>query len=276
MNEDPINSSADADVRKSLESLLLREGRPCGCGGDSILIPESQLLIFDSDKRISSFCQRQELYDFFRRYGFRVSRVQVLFDARTAAAEIEAAEAVGICQLLKIKGKWILISASVSMHDRTLRMSNPILPKAFSEVCEACWTRYRHSNRTCDANRMSTVFHSMCRLAEVKDDTSLALIAQQDFLEIVDKRYSTKLHKAYYHLKDDLRSAQGDTLLSIQFSAPTLALVRLKVGHPPCLWTDLLTCAKLDDDKWWIVAKTSCHEDFCLELKDEGSSSSST
>ena len=36
-------------------------------------------------------------------------------------------------------------------------------------------------------------------------------------------------------------------------------MVTLKVGHPPMLWTDVLTCARLGE-RWWIVAKSSCSE----------------
>lgn len=47
-------------------------------------------------------------------------------------------------------------------------------------------------------------------------------------------------------------------------------MVTLRVGHPPCLWTDLLTCCKVvtsphDNQllpRWWIMHKSSCHEDF--------------
>ena len=82
---------------------------------------------------------------------------------------------------------------------------------------------------------------------------------QSDFLAMVGDRYSAPMHAPYAHLRDDPRAAAGDTLLSINFATPDLATVVLKVGHPPCLWTDLLTCARFGG-QWWIVAKSSCKE----------------
>ena len=70
---------------------------------------------------------------------------------------------------------------------------------------------------------------------------------------------------AYDLMRDDPRAAAQDTLISVAFAAPDVAMVVLKVGHPPMLWTDVLTCA-IVGGKWWIVAKSSCSEPL---LKDE-------
>ena len=76
---------------------------------------------------------------------------------------------------------------------------------------------------------------------------------------MVSERYTLPLHAPYAHLRDDPRAAEQDTLMGATFSTPDVCMVVLKVGHPPMLWTDVLTCAKLGN-KWWIVAKSSCNE----------------
>ena len=77
---------------------------------------------------------------------------------------------------------------------------------------------------------------------------------------MVVERYSLPLHQPYAHLRDDPRVAAEDSLLSVSFAAPDLCMVVLKVGHPPMLWTDVLTCARPAGGRWWIVAKSSCSE----------------
>ena len=76
---------------------------------------------------------------------------------------------------------------------------------------------------------------------------------------MITSRYSSPMHAPYAHLRHDPCVAAQDTLLGVTFSSADVAMVVLKVGHPPCLWTDVLTCARLDG-KWWIVAKSSCME----------------
>jgi hypothetical protein len=70
-------------------------------------------------------------------------------------------------------------------------------------------------------------------------------------------------------LKEDPRVGDGDTLVSMEFVTPQLAMVILKVGHPPFLWTDLLTCARIcehGNKRWWIVHKSSDSESHPLSL----------
>ena len=101
---------------------------------------------------------------------------------------------------------------------------------------------------------MAKVFHPKCRLTYTGGDGKVVIKSQDEFLAMVRDRYSTPMHAPYAHLRDDPRAAAGDTLLSITFATPDLAMVVLKVGHPPCLWTDLLTCARIGG-QWWIVAE---------------------
>jgi hypothetical protein len=88
-------------------------------------------------------------------------------------------------------------------------------------------------------------------------------------------------------LKNHPDVGKWDALNSIEFATPHLSLVVLTVGHPPFLWTDLLTCAYLDrpheenppaikaEKKWWIVHKSSECERHPL-TKDEGQPTTKT
>ena len=104
-----------------------------------------------------------------------------------------------------------------------------------------------------------------------------------EFLWLVSHRYETEAHMPYadFHWNEPQKVAAGDTLQGVSMVAPTLALVRLKVGHPPYLWSDFLICAKIemDDDSsktdatttcfgWWIVSKSSSSEPFMVGKPD--------
>lgn len=78
-------------------------------------------------------------------------------------------------------------------------------------------------------------------------------------LDLSLRSYTLPMHAPYAHLRDDPRVAAEDSLLSVTFATPDVCMVVLKVGHPPMLWTDVLTCARVAE-KWWIVAKSSCSE----------------
>jgi hypothetical protein len=86
---------------------------------------------------------------------------------------------------------------------------------------------------------------------------------------MVTHRYERPPHNAYAHLQEDPRAAQGDSLEAIAFATPSIAMVTLRIGHPPTLWTDYLTVAKLHNNRWWIVHKSSCSEPFLVDLKEE-------
>uniref|UniRef100_A0A7S3L1Q0 Uncharacterized protein n=1 Tax=Amphora coffeiformis TaxID=265554 RepID=A0A7S3L1Q0_9STRA len=108
---------------------------------------------------------------------------------------------------------------------------------------------------------------------------NIQIIHQARFCEMVTNRYTDPQlpHKPFAHLLESEEHAHllsaGDSLQGIEFVTPDLALVELRVGHPPFLWTDLLTCARLsksEDDtdgggRWWIVHKSSENVPFLLE-----------
>jgi hypothetical protein len=167
--------------------------------------------------------------------------------------------------LLLENDQWKCISAAFS-RDQKFRS---IRPEDFSDVMALTWDGYCGANRACDGVAMAKVFHETCRLTYVYNNV-VQIKSQEVFChKMVTDRYSQEeMHIPYAHLQNDPRAAQGDTLLSVDFATSDLAMVALKVGHPPCLWTDILICAKING-QWWIVHKSSCSKPFLVDLKQE-------
>jgi len=159
---------------------------------------------------------------------------------------------------------WRCISAAFSSSNQ-----KPVRPGDVQGVTQLVWDKYGAANRACDGARMlAEAFHATCRLTFVSNDEgSLVQIKDAaEFGDMVTHRYtaSQSMHIPYAHLRDDPRVAARDSLLSMEFATNDCCLVRMKIGHPPCLWTDLLTCVRLGTE-WWIVHKSSCHEPFLTE-----------
>ena len=150
----------------------------------------------------------------------------------------------------------------------------PVLPAHFDAVTALTWKGYCHASRICDGKLMAEYFHETCRLTFTDVSSSsqqhpkkIVVIDAPTFYGMVQNRYTTvALHAPYRHIgHDHALVGQFDSLLSIDFVSPTLALVLLRVGHPPCLWTDLLTCACDEAGRWWIVHKSSENDPYLLE-----------
>jgi hypothetical protein len=166
--------------------------------------------------------------------------------------------------LLLENDQWKCISAAFS-RDKEFKS---IRPEDFNAVNALTWDGYCGANRTCDGVAMAKVFHETCRLTKA-DNNAVLILPQKIFCQKVTHRYSQEeIHIPYAHLQNDPRAAERDTLLSIDFATSDLAMVTLKVGHPPFLWTDILTCAKING-QWWIVHKSSCSEPFLVDLKQK-------
>lgn len=179
---------------------------------------------------------------------------------------------------------------------------NKVLPDSFSQVTALVWDGYCHANRLCDGTLMARYFHPTCRLTYMggpNDDHKIVIVESHTFYEMVQHRYTTlhPIHAPYAQWKDDPSVGRLDTLHSIEFVTPYLAMVILRIGHPPYLWTDLLTCARIvdtendDDDrhnnkaikvdnsqkvavqrpKWWIIHKSSESEPHPLAFHRFGS-----
>ena len=154
---------------------------------------------------------------------------------------------------------WKCISASLGPQ-----MKERILPNSYKEVSTLTWDGYCHANVLCDGDLMSNYFHDTCRLTYTGPSDRIVVCNSQEFFEKVSGRYENEeLHKPYAHLKNSPLLADANSLLSIEFASPQIAMVILKIGHPPFLWTDLLTCARIlehGEMKWWIMHKSSDNE----------------
>ena len=203
---------------------------------------------------------------------FSVVSVKIMPVGNQSAAAVHVttagASVAGWMVFLKTAA-WQCISAAFACNTAVV----VVLPDDFAHVIEdMAWNGYCAANRACDGARMAQFFHQTCRLTFVNDDNEVEIMNQQTFCDMVTHRYERPPHAAFRHLQENDHSrrvvASQDSLLAVDFATPTLALVTLKVGHPPYLWTDYLTVAALDGggQKWWIVHKSSCHERF---LEDE-------
>jgi hypothetical protein len=148
----------------------------------------------------------------------------------------------------------------------------------FEQLKECTWSGYVSANRACNGPEMAKVFHKDCRLTYVDTaatgDDPVVIVSHDDFIHKVSHRYEMEPHVQYAHLRtDDPRLSEHDALISGQFATLRVAMVKLKVGHPPCLWTDLLTCVKLpqgaekDNNKWMILHKSSCCDLYLVDDK---------
>jgi hypothetical protein len=206
----------------------------------------------------------------------------------SATVEYESLESMGYVSLLSVpENKWTVISVVYASRTQTQKgdctstsrpsggggggISPPCLPSDFHGVMVCCWERYGKANRGCNGDAMSQVFHPHCRLTYSNPhDGTVTVVSSVDFCTMVSNRYQLPLHAPYALHKDTAWVSSRDTLLGFSMVTPNLALVRLKVAHPPFLWTDLLVCAKLhhddasgtNDNGWWIVAKSSSSESF--------------
>ena len=173
-------------------------------------------------------------------------------------------------------GFWTCISAAFSNAP-----SNQIFPDHFADVTKLVWDGYGKANRDCDGVAMAQVFHPTCRLTYAQNETTeeendgIVICPQPEFLDKVQRRYeisansNENMHAPYSELQNHHDISRHDALLGIEFVAQDLCMVTLQVGHPPCLWTDVLTCCKLGGNsksksRWWIMHKSSCMERYEL------------
>lgn len=186
-----------------------------------------------------------------------VESILVLQGGKTAVAQVRWADRAGwLTLLIDNGGVWVVISDVTAPVAGTFT----ITPADMNAVNKACWEEYGGANRACDGARMAQVFHPVCRLTYSGPDGAVVIKPQDVFIKMVSERYTTPLHSPYAHLRDDPRVGAHDTMLGVTFATPDVAMVVLKVGHPPMLWTDVLTCARLAGGRWWIVAKSSSNE----------------
>ena len=183
--------------------------------------------------------------------------------------------------LLDRSSQWRCISAAFAVSSADVEHCHSkhlVYPSDMKDVMSCVCDKYCTANRACNGNKMAEVFHESCRLTYVDvsthrvnaddGDDGIRVWDCQSFCQIVTNRYTSEPpHIPYAHFKDDPLAASGDELLGVEFAecTPSVAMVTLKVGHPPFLWTDLLSCAKLGN-QWYIVHKSSTSEPFLTHL----------
>ena len=187
-----------------------------------------------------------------------------------ASVKVEGPTFSGFLVFLRHFNCWKCISvalAPVTAED------DAVHPTVMDDVMNLCWRGYRQANRSCDGAAMARSFHPTSRLTFVDGSTETLIIKDQgSFCEMVEHRYSkdvASLHQPYAHLREDPRIAAKDSLLAVDFATSSTAMVVLTVGHPPFLWTDLLTCAKIAENNWQIVHKSSCSDSFFVDSAEK-------
>mmetsp|Transcript_14483 Transcript_14483/g.26230 ORF Transcript_14483/g.26230 Transcript_14483/m.26230 type:complete len:284 (-) Transcript_14483:2140-2991(-) len=180
--------------------------------------------------------------------------------------------------MLKDEGLWKIVSAvqSITLHCVPLQKS---APSDFTEVSTAIWDGYIRAGRACDSEAMGKIFHPHCRLTE-SSKGSVTIIDSNQFCDMVGNRWFMESHKPFVHLKNDSRISAADTLISIDFAGKDVAMVTLKIGYPPFLYHDVLLLLRISkpvaerqgsSPGWWIVAKSSDHEQWMENEKRETS-----
>lgn len=167
--------------------------------------------------------------------------------------------------MLKDKHDWKIISIAHSSVEANAAAQRKIVPSDFSQVSEAVWGGYVAAGRACDPLAMGKVFHPVCNLTYAAGG-NIAVINSNDFCSRVAARWTMVPFNSYVHLRDDPRIAAADTLLSVDFAGPDVAMVTLMIGYPPFLYADVLLLLRLaqsvperpdSNAGWWIVAKSS-------------------
>ncbi|KAG7349094.1 ABC1 family-domain containing protein [Nitzschia inconspicua] len=183
---------------------------------------------------------------------------------------------------------WIWNCISLAMAPKIA--CRKVLPETFQQVAALTWDGYCHANRQCDGDLMAQYFHSTCRLTystggpdEESENPKIVICDSDAFYEKVTHRYTREtIHQHHRHLQQHPQAGDGDTLTSMEFATPDLCMVILDVGHPPFLWTDVLTCARIgrakdnqnqkdaksDEPSWWIMHKSSECEPHPLTLNE--------
>ena len=196
-----------------------------------------------------------------------------------ACAKIRLVESLKIVAefitMLKEAESWKIIS-SVQSFTTPSAPVRKIVPSDFTEVSTAVWDGYVAAGRAYDSVEMGKVFHPDCRLTFAADDT-ITIVSSNEFCRVVEKRWSMDAHAPFAHLKNDPRISSADSLVSVDFAGPNVAMVMINIGYPPFLYHDVLLLLRLSQPVseregssagWWIVAKSSDHEPW-MENEEE-------
>jgi len=187
--------------------------------------------------------------------GSGLDLIDLSIDDTMACAIFEGPTSSVSLSLLRAGGSWRVIAELVCAD----RGRAAFAADDFAAVCGGAQT-YLSTNRAGDAAGMATVFDEVSRLT-FSTGAELAVFSQTEFCDMVRTRWATPKHAPYAHLKDDPRLAARDSIFFVKFLAPNAAVVKLAVGFPPVLYTDLLFFAHTAGS-WKIVAKSSVNLPF--------------
>ena len=122
-------------------------------------------------------------------------------------------------------------------------MSEGALNQEMAQVEKVVWT-YLDGLHEGDANKLSAAFHEVSHLYALGPD-GVTDLPRADWLKMVAGRPSPKSQAL----------ERTDRIVSIDFSGPETACVKVECAVPPRYFTDYLTLLKLKDG-WRIVSKT--------------------
>jgi hypothetical protein len=157
--------------------------------------------------------------------------------------------------LLKLDGAWRVISKIYTSVPLSQRWFTESLPFDYSRMVSdpiAGVLEYYKGGRLSQPEIMAESFHERARLCFSDSDEKLVKWSQAEFLERVKSRGVTA----------DVASAiQFDKILGVDKAGPDCACIKLMIGYPPNLYTDVLSMLRIAG-KWWIIAKSSDHQAY--------------
>lgn len=111
---------------------------------------------------------------------------------------------------------------------------------------------YCRGGHLSDPSVMAESFHEQARLCFADSSGQLVRWSREEFFDKVRARPVT----ANNHL-----ALKHDRIISVDKVGPEVAMVKLTIGYPPVLYTDVLSMLRIKG-KWWIIAKSSDKEPF--------------
>ena len=122
-------------------------------------------------------------------------------------------------------------------------MSAHSLNQDLADVEKTVWT-YLDGLHEGDTKKLASAFHEVSHLYSLGGD-GVADLPRADWLKMVAGRPSPKSQAL----------ERSDRIVSVDFSGPETAFVKVECAVPPRYFTDYLTLLKLKDG-WRIVSKT--------------------
>jgi len=155
--------------------------------------------------------------------------------------------------LLRLGGRWRIVSKVFSAAP--LAQSSYHEPSAPAVACAEPAegvVAYLRGGHLSQPQVMAESWHEVARLLYADDGGELVLCSRDAFFERVRARAVTA---------EDPAALQFDKVVSVDKAGADVALVKLQIGYPPILYTDVLSMLRLGS-RWWIVAKSSDCEPF--------------